>query len=138
MLFRSGLKFVEDHSLQQLLDVLAAQGMFANTQATTMSGSRAAIIVEQGDRRMVWSRPIATPTNAEPIRVFEESRAYVLSVYNSASAYRRTELDQIDPKLRAQIEAEKQKSEQARTKAAEAKPAAPKPAAGTQAKEPGK
>ena len=51
----TGLKFVEDHSLQQLLDVLAAQGMFANTQATTMSGSRAAIIVEQGDRRMHYA-----------------------------------------------------------------------------------
>lgn len=139
----SGLKLVADDRLQQLLDVLAAQGMFAKAGAAPMAGSRAAIVVEQGSRRMVWSRPLATPENVELIRVFEESRAYVLSVYNAASAYRATELDQIDPKLRAKIEAEKQKTEQARIKAAEAKAAdaknaAPKTSGTTQAKEPGK
>lgn len=138
-----GLKLVADDRLQQLLDVLAAQGMFEKTSTSTISGSRAAIVVEQGDRRMIWSRPLATPANVEPIRVFEESRAYVLSVYNSAAAYRTTDLGNIDPKLRAKIEAEQQKSEAARIKAAEAKAAeakanAQKPAGGTQAKEPGK
>ena len=138
----SGLKLVEDDRLQQLLDVLAAQGMFAKAGAAPVSGSRAAIVVEHDGKRMVWSRPLATPENVEPIRVFEESRAYVLSVYNAASAYRRTELDQIDPKLRAKIEAEKQKTEQARkaaeAKNADAKAGAPKSSGSTQAKEPGK
>ncbi|MEI6128641.1 MAG: hypothetical protein WCR59_01090 [Planctomycetota bacterium] len=106
------LKVVEDQRLQELLDVLAAQGMFQHSTEQPLPSARAAILVTQGERRMAWSRPLADPANLELIRAFDESRAYVLTVYNAATAYHSRKIsDQDAAGLRTAIEAQKAKLE---------------------------
>lgn len=80
-------KVIADEELQQLLDVLAAQGMFAAAGAAAAPEARAAIVVEQPDRRFVWSRPRPRPDNLDAVRAFDEGRGYVMTVYNSATAF---------------------------------------------------
>ncbi|MGE3174730.1 MAG: hypothetical protein AB7O97_19015 [Planctomycetota bacterium] len=83
------VKVVPDESLQQLLDVLAAQGMFAQATSTPAPGARAVLTVELPERRYVWSRPTPSAATLEQIQAFEAGRGYVLAVYNSETAYHR-------------------------------------------------
>src|SRR5262245_25728571 len=81
------LKVVDDHELQRLLDVLAAQGMFEHAGPAADPGSKAAIVVDTPQRRFVWSRPQPIPANYDALQQFEAGRGYVLAVYNSETAY---------------------------------------------------
>lgn len=103
-------KVVRDEALQNLLDMLSAHGMFARTASAPAPGARAVIAVESPDRTWFWSRPTATPTTVDEIRVFEEGRAYVMSVYNSEPAYRSGSIDSFPPDVQRRIREERAKA----------------------------
>lgn len=99
-------KVVRDEALQNLLDMLAAHGMFARTTSAPTPGARGVIAVESPTRTWYWSRPVATPEALDEIRVFEEGRAYVMSVYNSEPAYRTGSIESFPPEVQRRIREE--------------------------------
>jgi len=74
-------KVLADAQLQALLDVFTEKGMFAQGTASVPSDARDALVVQQNDRRWVWSRRSAADQQ------FTEVKAYFLSLYNDATAY---------------------------------------------------
>ncbi len=101
-------KVVDDNRMQQLLDVLAEQGLFAHATATQDASARAAITVEHQDRVYCWTRAPRHKHNTDVIRQFDECRGYVLAVFNSETSYHARQLD--DPEaaqLRNAIEQQK-------------------------------
>lgn len=98
------VKVVDDTRLQQLLDVLAARGMFERAGDAPVPGARAAIAVELQGRRLVWSRPVPNGTNTTDVQAFEEGRGYVLAIYNDETAYQKARIDDFAPDTRGRIE----------------------------------
>ena len=82
----AGTKVVDDAQLQQLLDVLAAKGMFAQAADKPAPDARDVLAVEHGGRTWCWSRRLAGQAAAE--LPFHEAKAYFLTAYNAAVAYR--------------------------------------------------
>src|SRR5262245_9383064 len=93
---RDGDQFVKvagDADLQQLLDVLAQQGMFEHPAAVP-GDARDLLVVDTGERRWVWPRRLFGLQEAE--MPFHEARAYFLTVYNQALALRSGDLQKAD------------------------------------------
>jgi hypothetical protein len=100
----ASVKVVADDTLQQLIDVLAAQGMFAQSTAMPAPGARAVLAVEQPGRNYVWSRPDPAAATLEQVRAFDEGRGYVMAVYNSETSYHQRDVDALPKELRQKIE----------------------------------
>ena len=106
----SKLKVVDDEQMQKLVAVLDAQGLREHAAAAPLPGARAVLVVELGDRRLVWSRPQVAPNNLDAVAAFDKGLRYVIAVYNETPAYHTRRVD--DPELtglRKAIDAEKQK-----------------------------
>lgn len=105
-------KVVSDAQLQALLDVFAEKGVFRNGLASVPPEARDALIVQQDDRRWVFSRRQAGLQQEE--LPFHEAKAYFLSVWNSATAYHTPGDERPDLKAeqdRLRTEAQKRKLE---------------------------
>jgi hypothetical protein len=85
------VKVVTDANLQQLLDVLATQGMFERAAAAAAPDARDLLVVESGGRRWVWSRRLRGIDAAE--LPFHEARSYFLTFYNSVVAWHAGDVD---------------------------------------------
>jgi hypothetical protein len=91
-------KVVDDAQLQALLDVLAEKGLFKLGAASVPPDARDALVVQQNDRRWVFSRRLAGMQQEE--LQFHEAKAYFLSVWNGATSYHSADVDRAD--LRAE------------------------------------
>jgi hypothetical protein len=79
------LKVITDEELQALLDVLSAQGLFTRAARTQPPNAPELLAVTHGDERYYWPRP--TVDDPPALQAFDESRRYVMAVYNSSTAY---------------------------------------------------
>ncbi len=109
----SMVKVVSDQQLQQLLDVLAAQGMFAHAGNAAVPGARAAIAIDSSGGRIVWSRPTPAAGTLDEVHAFEAGRGYVLALYNSETSYHLGTIDSFDPATRARIQSESERAKAA-------------------------
>ena len=108
----SSLKIVSDEQLEALLTALDSVGMAAKATPAPLPGARALIVLEQGERRQVWSRPLPA-ADAEGVAAFDKGRFYVLEVFNGTPAYHARDLN--DPemaRIRKAIADEKAKQQQ--------------------------
>src|SRR5580765_489174 len=92
----STLKIVSDEQLGALLTALDSEGMAQKATAAQLPGARTLIVLEQGDRRQVWSRPTPTADSAGA-SAFEKGLRYFLAVYNETPAYHARDLN--DPEM---------------------------------------
>lgn len=83
-----GRKVVADADLQALLDVFAADGMFAQVVPHVPPDARDVLTVQSGGRSWTWVRRQRGVQQGEA--VFHEARAYFLALYNSNIAYHGT------------------------------------------------
>lgn len=81
-------KVVDDEQLQALLDVFAEKGVFASGAATVPPDAQDALVVSHGGKRWVMSRRKVGLQSEE--LAFHEAKAYFITVWNSATAYRGT------------------------------------------------
>jgi hypothetical protein len=95
------LKVVSDEELQALVDVLGAQGLFTRATRTPPPSAREMLTVAHGDERYYWARPSIEDPAA--LQAFDESRRYLMAVYNSSTAYHTGKLSAED------LEAENQR-----------------------------
>lgn len=98
-----GTKVVADARLQLLLDMLAQAGMFQRTAPVAKSSARELLVVEQGGKRMVWSRGPVKEDGIEAVQAFDQARAYFLAMFNGAVAFHARDWnksDLIDEKAR--------------------------------------
>lgn len=82
-----GLKVIDDEQMQKLLDVLADNGFFAHAVPLPAGDAKETIAIEQHGKTWVWSRRPFGPSPIEEITAFGTAKAYVLSVYNSATSF---------------------------------------------------
>ncbi len=108
-------KVVADDRMQTLLDVFAERNLFASATAGAPTNARDVLVVEQDDRRWVWSRRLAGVQTDEAM--FHEARGYFLEVWNGASAFRsaapgvRPDLEGEDARAHRSAESAKSKLE---------------------------
>ena len=87
-------KVVDDEQLQALLDVFTEKGVFANGLPSAPPDAQDALIVSHGGKRWVFSRRLVGLQQEE--LAFHEAKAYFVTVWNSATAYRGTGKDRPD------------------------------------------
>jgi hypothetical protein len=92
----STLKIVGDEQLEALLTALDSEGMAQKATAAPQPGARALIVLEQGDRRQVWSRP-APNADSAGASAFDKGLRYVVALYNGTPAYHARDLN--DPEM---------------------------------------
>lgn len=80
-----GTKVVDDARLQALLNLFAEHGMFARDERSVAAAARDALVVQQGDRRMTWSRlhKLGVDPAEQP---FFACRQAFLEAYDAATA----------------------------------------------------
>lgn len=83
-------KVVDDAQLQTLLDTFAEEGLYAGASSSAPSDARDALVIAQGDRRLVLHA--RTPSKEGPLS-YSRARAYFLAVYNQATAYHSSDID---------------------------------------------
>lgn len=86
-------KVVDDEMLQRLLDVFAEKGLFAVASSAVPAEASDALVVQQGDRRFVFTRHAFPRGKEQP---FREAKAYFLTVYNQATAYHTSKIHRGD------------------------------------------
>lgn len=91
-----GTKVVEDARLQLLLDMLAQAGMFQRTGPVPSSSARELLVVEQGGRKLVWSRGPVKEDGIEAVQAFDQARAYFLAMFNAATAFHSRNWDKFE------------------------------------------
>jgi hypothetical protein len=107
----STLKIVSDEQLDALLTALDSEGMAEKATAAPLPGAKALIVLEQGDRKKVWSRPVPTADSAGT-NSFDKGLRYVVALYNGTPAYHARDIN--DPEMagiRKAIEEEKAKQQ---------------------------
>ena len=92
----STLKIVNDEQLEALLSALDSEGMAQSATAAPQPGARALIVIEQGDRRQIWSRP-APNADGAGTSAFDKGVRYVVALYNNTPAYHARDLH--DPEM---------------------------------------
>jgi hypothetical protein len=92
----STLKIVGDEQLEALLTALDSEGMAEKAAAAPLPGARALIVLEQGDRRKVWSRPVPAADIAGTSS-FDKGLRYVVALYNGTPAYHARDIN--DPEM---------------------------------------
>jgi hypothetical protein len=99
-----GTKVVDDNLLQELLDLCAQHGMFARGQSSAATAARDALVVQQGDRRVVWSRMhrLGEDPTEQP---FFTCRQAFLDTYDRATAMQ-------TPRERPDLRAEQERAQQ--------------------------
>lgn len=91
-----GTKVVDDARLQLLLDMLAQAGMFQRTAPVASSTARELLVVEQGGRKLVWSRGPVKVDGIEAVQAFDQARAYFLAMFNAATAFHSRNWDKFE------------------------------------------
>lgn len=91
-----GTKVVEDGRLQLLLDMLAQAGMFQRTAPAASASARELLVVDQGGRKLVWSRGPVKEDGIDAVKAFDQARAYFLAMYNGATAFHSRNWDKFD------------------------------------------
>jgi len=105
-------KVLPDQGVQQLLDLLAAKGLFEHGSPAPIPGARDMLLVEAGDRLWCWARqPGAAQQQA---LAFLEAKSYFLTAWNQAVAYssaavRKEDLEAARARARQGAEAAKRK-----------------------------
>jgi hypothetical protein len=106
------LKVVADANLQELLDVLAAAGMFTKAGDQPAPGARDLLVVDMPERSYVWSRLRRGIDPAE--QSFHEARSYFLTFYNQVTAFHNVKMD--PDALRAENERVRRSADAARAR----------------------
>lgn len=114
------VKVIDDGEMQQLLDVLAGQGMFERAAPLPAGNARELIAVQQGDQRWIWSRQV---NNTADLEAFSTSRACIMGLYNATTAFHKANLSSKD--LDAERRRIEQTSAEAKQKAQQAEPKGP-------------
>ncbi|MBL8726718.1 MAG: hypothetical protein JNK49_21940 [Planctomycetes bacterium] len=99
-----GTKVVDDAILQQLIDKMAEHGMFVRNERSVATAARDALIVEQGDRRVAWSRLYRQGEDPAEQPFFVCRQAF-LDDYNAATAMQ-------TPRERPDLRAEQERAQQ--------------------------